>query len=144
MAPEHTSHDSSKFGHILMYIIGKYRCLCVSSTFMNHGSQGKWITCSGQFPVCCLLIVLITWLAQFSVSSSFSERIISWAVRSTYVACGSSTPNQHMCSWVQLNWGRNESVHEVIQYSLFTQKVCSFEQIGCGHSTALLLILAFT
>ena len=52
------------------------------------------------------------------------------------VSRGSSTPGWHACSWAQLKWERNESVHEVIPFTLFTQKICSFEGHVCDrHNT---------
>ena len=58
---------------------------------------------------------------QFSVCSRLTnhERIINESQRECesrpvlYVSHGSSTPRRHACGWVQLNWERNESVHEV-------------------------------
>ena len=44
--------------------------------------------------------------------------------------------------WAQLNWERNESVHEVITFTLFTEKICLFEQhVRDQHNTKPNLLL---
>ena len=53
----------------------------------------------------------------------------------TLCAC-ISTPGRHARGWAQLNWERNKSVHEVIPFSSFTQKMHPFEQhVRDRHNT---------
>ena len=50
---------------------------------------------------------------------------------------GSSTPGWHDRGWAQLNWERNESVHEVIPFTSFTEKIRSFKQhVHDRHNTS--------
>ena len=73
---------------------------------------------------------------QFSACSRFvnHERITA------QTSCGSSTPGQHDRGWAQLNWERNESVHEVIPFTSFTEKIHSFEwHVRDRHNTNLFL-----
>ena len=67
-----------------------------------------------------------------TLAASFTED--SWVSR------GSSTPGRHARGWAQLNWERNKSVHGVIPFSSFTQKICLFEQ----HNTTVLLVSVST
>lgn len=65
-------------------------------------------------------------LTHLNVDCAVRWRFTEW-VRER----GSSTPGQHVCGWAQMNWGRDESVHEVILFSTFTQKNVCFKQIVC-------------
>ena len=52
------------------------------------------------------------------------------------VSRSSSTPGRHTCGGAQLNRERNESVHEVIPFSSFTQKILLFERhVRDRHNT---------
>ena len=61
------------------------------------------------------------------------------------VRCSSSTPGRHARSWAQLNWERNKSVHEVIPFSSFTQKICLFKwHVRDWHNTISYFIVLLT
>ena len=101
------------------------RSLCaVGSRIMNESqheleSRPHSSLCAGEWVPACTLTAL------------FAE--------DSRVSRGSSTPGRHACGWAQLNWERNESVHEVIPFSPFTQNICSFKRhVHDRHNTTLL------
>ena len=53
---------------------------------------------------------------------------VNYVLTVVCVSFGSSTPCRHACGWAQVNWERNESVLEVISFTSFIQKICSFER----------------
>ena len=70
------------------------------------------------------------WVPTRTVAASFAE--------DSQVSHGSSTPGRHARSWAQLNRERNESVHEVIPFTSFTPKMCSFEwHVRDRHNTTI-------
>ena len=57
-----------------------------------------------------------------------------------WVSRGSSTPSRHARGWAQLNWERNESVHEVIPFTSLTEMIRSFERhVRDWHNTSCIL-----
>ena len=88
------------------------------------------------------LSFFVIWFFSWITSSQFSvyRRVSPWPHASfaedSRVSHNSSTPCWHARCWAQMNWERNKSVHEMIPLSLFTQKICLFEQhIHDQHDT---------
>ena len=82
---------------------------------------GSWIRNESQRKLKSLKSPPARWLCR-------SPKIYEWV--------GNSTPGRHACCRAQMNWEKNESVHEVIPFSSFTQKIPSFERHICDRHNA--------
>ena len=140
---EQTAHTSFALMRIMFANVGDFNCAVKSqnhSTNVNHVLTVLCVQCSWNHSESesvvvhwAILVVRSQWtnhksrLLRHRQQSLPARTLAASFAEDSQVSHGSSTLGQHACGWAQLNWERNESVHEVILFSSFTQKMCSFE-----------------